>query len=312
MRGLVVKNTGSSYLIRTDQDGLVRVKLKGNFRLKGIQSTNPVVVGDQVLIEENQEGGTPFIYEIEARKNYIIRRSSNLSKQSHILAANLDQVFLIVTVNHPVTTTTFIDRFLATTEAYRIPASLVFNKIDCINTDEQEYMHELIRLYKTIGYPCYQISATEDRDLSFLNSLLHNKITLFSGHSGVGKSTLINRLIPGVEQKTQAISEYHNKGMHTTTFSEMLALPDGGYIIDTPGIKGFGIFDMEDMEISHYFPEIFKYSHACKYNNCSHRKEPDCAVQKAVAEHHISLSRYKSYLNILEDENENKYREATT
>ncbi|GHV24814.1 putative ribosome biogenesis GTPase RsgA [Bacteroidia bacterium] len=313
MRGLVVKNTGSSYLIRTDEGSLVEARLKGNFRLKGILSTNPVVVGDYVLIEENHEGDTPFIYEIEDRRNYIIRRSSNLSKQSHILAANLDQAFLIVTVNHPVTSTTFIDRFLATTEAYRIPTSLVFNKIDCINTDEQEYMHALIHLYKTIGYPCYQISATEDEEQNFvpLHALLHNKVTLLSGHSGVGKSTLINRLIPGVERKTQAISEYHNKGMHTTTFSEMLPLPDGGYLIDTPGIKGFGVFDMEDMEIAHYFPEIFRFSHQCKYNNCSHRQEPECAVQKAVAEHFISESRYKSYLNILEDKNENKYREAT-
>ncbi|MDR0834471.1 MAG: ribosome small subunit-dependent GTPase A [Candidatus Symbiothrix sp.] len=310
MKGLVVKNTGSSYLIKTDNGELIEAKLKGNFRLKDIQSTNPIAIGDFVGIELNPEG-VAFIYEIDDRKNYIVRRSSNLSKQSHILAANLDQVFLIVTVNHPVTSTTFIDRFLATAEAYRIPAALIFNKIDCINTDEQEYMHELIHLYKSIGYPCYQISATEDKDLSFLNELLHNKITLFSGHSGVGKSTLINRLIPGVEQKTQAISDYHNKGMHTTTFSEMLALPAGGYIIDTPGIKGFGVFDMAAAEIAHYFPEIFKFSHRCKYNNCTHRQEPDCAVKQAVTEHLISESRYKSYLNILEDENENKYREAT-
>jgi ribosome biogenesis GTPase len=312
VRGLVVKNTGSSYLIQTDQGYLVEAKLKGNFRLKEIQSTNPVVVGDYVLIDDNQEEGTPFIYEIEDRRNYIVRRSSNLSKQSHILASNLDQVFLMVTVNHPVTSTAFIDRFLATAEAYQIPAALVFNKIDCINTDEQEYMHQLIRLYKAIGYPCYQISATEDTDLSFLYSLLQNKVTLLSGHSGVGKSTLINRLIPGSERKTQPISTYHNKGMHTTTFSEMLVLPDGGYIIDTPGIKGFGVFDMEGAEIAHYFPEIFKYSHDCKYNNCSHRSEPGCAVLKAVEEQHISESRYHSYLNILEDKNENKYREATS
>ncbi|GHT39196.1 putative ribosome biogenesis GTPase RsgA 2 [Bacteroidia bacterium] len=310
MKGLIIKNTGSSFLVKAESGELIEAKLKGNFRLKDIQSTNPVAIGDFVGLELNAEG-TAFIREIDDRRNYIVRRSSNLSKQSHILAANLDQVFLIVTVNHPVTSTTFIDRFLATAEAYRIPAALVFNKIDCINTDEQEYMHALIRLYKTIGYPCYQVSATEDADVRerFI-APLQNKTTLFSGHSGVGKSTLINRLIPGGAQKTRAISDYHNKGMHTTTFSEMLTLPDGGYIIDTPGIKGFGVFDMEDAEIAHYFPEIFKFSHACKYNNCTHRQEPGCAVKQAVTEHFISESRYKSYLNILEDKNENKYREA--
>ena len=309
MRGLVVKNTGSWYQIKTETGHLVEAKLKGNFRLKEIQSTNPISVGDNVQIEENLEGSA-FIYEIEDRKNYIIRRSSNLSKQSHIIASNLDQAFLLVTINYPVTSTTFIDRFLATTEAYHVPVSLFFNKTDRYNDADLEYMNAMIHLYETIGYPCYKISAKQDSDLSFINHLLKDKVTLFSGHSGVGKSTLINRLIQNANQKTQEISTYHNKGMHTTTFSEMLELPEGGYIIDTPGIKGFGVFDMEGVEISHYFPEIFKLSHDCRFNNCSHRKEPGCAVREALEKHYISESRYKSYLSMLDDKKENKYRDA--
>ena len=309
MKGLVVKNTGSWYIVKTDDGRFIETKLKGNFRLKAIKSTNPVAVGDFVFIEENSEG-TALIYEIEDRKNYIIRRASNLSKQSHIIAANVDQAFLIATVNYPTTTTTFIDRFLATTEAYRIPAFIFFNKMDRYTEEEKEYVEALINLYETIGYSCYKISALEETDLSFIFNLLKDKTTLFSGHSGVGKSTLINRLIPSLQLKTQKISEYHNKGMHTTTFSEMMELPEGGYIIDTPGIKGFGVFDMESGEISHYFPEVFKFSEKCKFNNCSHRNEPGCAVREAVENHYISESRFRSYLNILEDENSNKYREA--
>ena len=309
MKGLVVKNTGSWYQVKTEDNRLVEAKLKGNFRLKDIQSTNPISIGDRVLIEENQEG-TAFIYEIEDRKNYMVRRSPNLSKQSHIIAANLDQAFLIVTVNYPITTTTFIDRFLATTEAYQIPVSLFFNKIDRYNHEDREYMDALINLYETIGYPCYKLSAKHDENITFILNLLKDKVTLLSGHSGVGKSTIINRLVPGTRQKTQEISEYHNKGMHTTTFSEMIEIPEGGYIIDTPGIKGFGVFDMEGVEISHYFPEIFKFSDKCKFNNCTHRKEPGCAVLEAQKNHYISESRYRSYLNMLEDKNENKYREA--
>ncbi|MDR1682842.1 MAG: ribosome small subunit-dependent GTPase A [Candidatus Symbiothrix sp.] len=309
MKGLVVKNTGSWYQIHTENNRLVEAKLKGSFRLKGIQSTNPITVGDRVSIEESTDGAA-LIHEIEERKNYIIRRASNLSKQSHILAANIDQAFLLVTVNFPVTTTTFIDRFLATTEAYQIPTSMVFNKIDRYDAEDNEYLDGLIRLYETIGYKCYRLSALEDKDISFMYNLLRDKITLFSGHSGVGKSTLINRLIPDAQQKTQSISKYHNKGMHTTTFSEMIALPDKGYIIDTPGIKGFGVFDMSGVEISHYFPEIFRFSHDCKYNNCTHRTEPDCAVRQALENHYISESRYRSYLSIIEDKNDSKYREA--
>jgi ribosome biogenesis GTPase len=309
MKALVVKNTGSWYQLKTEDDRLIEAKLKGNFRLKDIKSTNPVAVGDIVLVEE-LPGTTPLICEIEDRKNYIIRRASNLSKQSHVIAANLDQAFLIATVNYPVTTPTFIDRFLATTEAYRIPTFIFFNKTDRYSVEDKEYVDALIHLYRTVGYTCYQISALEDKDLSFMQELLKGKITLFSGHSGVGKSTIINRLLLNTRQKTQEISEYHNKGMHTTTFSEMIELSDGGYIIDTPGIKGFGVFDMNGVEISHYFPEIFRFSHDCKFNNCSHRKEPGCAVLKAIEAHYISESRYKSYLSMLNDESEGKYREA--
>jgi ribosome biogenesis GTPase len=217
---------------------------------------------------------------------------------------------LIVTVNYPITTTTFIDRFLATAEAYSIPVHIVFNKTDRYKDNDKEYLDALINLYETVGYPCYKISARMDKNLDNIKELLIGKTTLFSGHSGVGKSTLINRLIPNVELRTKDISEYHNKGVHTTTFSEMISIPEGGYIIDTPGIKGFGAFDMDGVEISHYFPEIFQFSHQCKFNNCTHRQEPGCAVVKAVRDAYVSESRYRSYLNMMADEKENKYREA--
>ena len=308
MRGLVIKNTGSWYSVRTDDGRTIESKLKGNFRLKDIRSTNPVSVGDRVDIEINNEG-TAFITEIEERKNYIIRRASNLSKQSHIIAANLDQAMLIVTVNYPITTTVFIDRFLATAEAYRVPVKLVFNKIDRYNADDREYMEALILLYTSIGYPCSKICARKEDGLDELRAEMKGKITLLSGHSGVGKSTLINKLLPGINLKTGNISEYHNKGMHTTTFSEMFELPGGGYLIDTPGIKGFGTIEMEDTEISHYFPEIFKHSKTCRFGNCTHRHAPGCAVMEAVTDHYISESRYRSYLSILTDKDESKYRE---
>lgn len=308
MRGLVIKNTGSWYTVRTDDGRDVESKIKGSFRLKEIRTTNPIAVGDRVNIDINQEG-TAFICEIEERRNYIIRRASNLSKQSHIIAANVDQAMLIVTVNYPITTTVFIDRFLATAEAYRVPVKLVFNKIDRYQSPDIELMEALIGLYTSIGYPCSRISTRQEIGLDELKADLKDKITLLSGHSGVGKSTLINKLIPGVNLRTGDISEYHNKGMHTTTFSEMISLPEGGYLIDTPGIKGFGTIEMEGAEIAHYFPEIFRYTADCKFNNCSHRHEPGCAVLCAVAEQSISESRYKSYLNILEDKQESKYRE---
>ena len=308
MRGLVIKNTGSWYTVHTETGKDIESKIKGNFRLKSIRSTNPVAVGDWVQIEENKEG-TAFITAIEERKNYIIRRASNLSKQSHIIAANIDCAMLIVTVNYPVTTTIFIDRFLATAEAYRVPVKLVFNKIDRYNEENQAYMEALITLYSTIGYPCLKVCAKHETGLEELQSDLQDRVTLLSGHSGVGKSTLINKLVPGVSLKTGTISEYHNKGMHTTTFSEMIALPQGGYLIDTPGIKGFGTIEMEGAEIAHYFPDIFRFATECKFNNCTHRHEPGCAVLEAVQAHWISESRYKSYLSILEDKNESKYRE---
>lgn len=308
MKGLVIRNTGSWYTVRTDDGREIDSKIKGVFRLKGIRTTNPVAVGDRVEIVKNQEG-TAFITKIEERKNYIIRRASNLSKQAHIIAANIDQAMLIVTVNYPVTTTIFIDRFLATAEAYRIPVRLVFNKIDRYNEDDKEYLQGLITLYTTIGYPCSTVCALSQEGMEALKGELKGKITLLSGHSGVGKSTLINQLVPGIGLRTGEISEYHNKGMHTTTFSEMIALPEGGYLIDTPGIKGFGTIDMEEAEVSHYFPEIFKMAANCRFGNCTHRHEPGCAVLEAVKEHLISESRYKSYLNILDDKDESKYRE---
>lgn len=309
MRGLVIKNTGSWYVVKTDDNRLVDCKIKGNFRLKGIRSTNPVAVGDFVQITMNPEG-TAFIHNIEDRKNYIIRKASNLSKQSHILAANIDMAFLVITISHPETSTTFIDRFLASAEAYRIPVSLIFNKVDCYDDHELRYLDALIHLYTQIGYPCYSCSALNGQGIEPLRQQLLGKTTLFSGNSGVGKSTLLNILHPEAAAKTAEISSAHDTGMHTTTFSEMFALPEGGYIIDTPGIKGFGTFDMEKEEVAHYFKEIFAISADCKYNNCTHTHEPGCAVRKAVEEHYISQSRYQSYLSMLEDKDEDKYRQG--
>ena len=327
MRGLVVRNTGSWYTVRTDDGRLVESKIKGNFRLKGIRSTNPVAVGDHVEIAENAEG-TAFITAIDDRQNYIIRKSQNLSKQSHILAANVDQAFLVVTVKHPQTSTTFIDRFLASAEAYRVPVVLVFNKTDLLDEEERRYQQMMVKLYEMIGYECHEVSALQGcsagddvvkgvseackgwESVEALLPLLKDKVTLLSGNSGVGKSTMMNLLIPEARAKVAEISDAHDTGMHTTTFSGMHLLPEGGYVIDTPGIKGFGTFDMEPEEISGYFKEIFEFSRNCRFSNCTHTHEPGCAVRKAVEEHYIAESRYQSYLSMLEDKEESKYREA--
>ena len=283
MHGLVIKNTGSWYTVLTDDGQLIDCKIKGNFRLKGIRSTNPVAVGDRVQIVPNNEG-TAFITEIEDRRNYIIRKSINLSKQSHIIAANVDQAILVVTVANPQTSTTFIDRFLASAEAYRVPVILVFNKTDLLDDDMRRYQEAMVNLYQTIGYECHQISAENGDGVDDLRPLLKDKITLLSGNSGVGKSTLINRLVPEANLRTSEISDAHNTGQHTTTFSEMIRL-DEGWLIDTPGIKGFGTFDMEPEELTSYFKEIFHFSQDCRFSNCTHTHEPGCAVLKALEDH---------------------------
>ena len=304
MKGLVIKNTGSWYTVQTDDGQLFDCKVKGNFRLRGIRSTNPVAVGDRVCVSEGN-----FITEIEDRRNYIIRKSINLSKQSHIIAANVDQALLVVTVNRPQTNTTFIDRFLASAEAYRVPVVLIFNKTDLLDDDEKHYQQMLIHLYETVGYECRAISAETGDGIDALLPMLQGKITLLSGNSGVGKSTIINRLVPGVNLRTAEISDAHQMGQHTTTFSEMIPLGEG-WLIDTPGIKGFGTFDIEREELTSYFKEIFEFSKQCRFSDCTHTHEPGCAVLKAVEDHYIAQSRYQSYLSMLEDKDENKYREA--
>ena len=309
MKGLVVKNTGSWYTVLTDDGQLIESKVKGNFRLKGIRSTNPVAVGDRVELVANAEG-TAFITAIEDRRNYIIRRSQNLSKQSHIIAANVDQAFLVVTVDFPQTSTTFIDRFLASAEAYRVPVVLVFNKTDLLDADLLRYQQMMMVLYENIGYHCVAISAETGEGVEAFRPLLQQKITLLSGNSGVGKSTLINCLVPDANLRTAEISDAHNTGQHTTTFSEMISLPDGGWLIDTPGIKGFGTFDMEPEELTSYFPEIFRFSRDCRFSNCTHTHEPGCAVLQALEDHYIAQSRYQSYLSMMDDKDGSKYREA--
>lgn len=310
MHGLVIKNTGSWYVVKTDDGAEINCKIKGNFRLKGIRTTNPIAVGDLVTILPNADG-TAFITGIDTRKNYIIRRSSNLSKEAHIIAANVDQALLIVTLAHPVTSTTFVDRFLATAEAYRIPAVIVVNKIDLLCEDEdKEYLEAWSYLYRSIGYEVLDVSAETGEGLEKLNALLNGKITLLSGNSGVGKSTIINRIMPELNLRTAEISTTHDTGMHTTTFSEMFPLPHGGYLIDTPGVKGFGTIDFDRHEVAHFFPEIFEIAQDCRFGNCTHTHEPGCAVLDALEKARISQSRYNSYLSILEDSADDKYRKA--
>ena len=305
MRGLVIKSTGSSYIVRHDDGSDVECHIKGNFRIRGIRSTNPVAVGDFVEIQTLADG-TNWIVEIEDRKNYIIRRSTNLSKESHILAANIDQVALVVTINHPETSTTFIDRFLATCEAYCVPAILIFNKIDLMTPEESAQIEELRALYESIGYHTMELSAISLQSSDIL-PILTGKVTLLSGNSGVGKSTLLNALFGKELTRTGKISDAHDKGMHTTTFSEMYFLEDGA-IIDTPGIKGFGSINMQREEVSHYFPEIFRIGRECRFDNCTHTNEPGCAVQEALIKGSIAISRYESYLSLLGDCEESKYR----
>lgn len=311
-QGVVIKTTGSWFTVEDENGELFECKVKGNFRIKDIKSTNPVAVGDKVNfsvqndIHNNAEVKTGWITSIEDPKNYIVRRSPNLSKQSHIIAANIDQAVLVATVAWPVTTTTFIDRYLASAEAYRIPVLLVFNKTDLYSKEEKARMSELISIYSTIGYLCLTTSAKENQGIEELKNALKGKTNVINGHSGVGKSTLINLIQPGLNLKTSEISEMHKTGKHTTAFSAMFKLSFGGYIIDTPGIKGFGMLEMEAWEISHYFPEIFKISENCQYNNCSHTHEPGCAVKEAVEAGDVAASRYISYLGLLEGED--KYR----
>ena len=311
MQGIVIRNTGNSYVVRLEDGNEVSCKVKGNFRLKGIRTTNPVAVGDCVTIDYVEGGAdTYYITKVSQRRNYIIRRASNLSKESHIIAANIDIAVLVATVAHPTTATTFIDRFLATAEAYGVTAALVFNKTDLLDEEWSEYLEAITYLYRSIGYKVLHCSAKRGDGIEALRDYLQGKTALFAGNSGVGKTTLLNILVPGIDAKTAAISDAHDTGMHTTTFSEMLDLPFGGAIIDTPGVKGFGTIDFKKSEVSHYFPEIFKMGEKCRFGDCTHTHEPGCAVREAVEKHYISESRYASYLSIMEDEDEDKYRKA--
>lgn len=315
MHGIVIRNTGSSYVVRCDDGSLCECKVKGNFRIKGIRTTNPVAVGDGVTVTEapaQKAGAEEFawITAIDDRRNYIIRKASNLSKQSHILAANIDLALLIVTIARPETNTTFIDRFLASAEAYRVPVDIVFNKTDDLSADERQMMDYLTIVYREVGYNVHHISALNGEGIDTLRAVLTDKTTLLAGNSGVGKSTLINYLIPGAKARTSEISEAHGTGMHTTTFSQLYEMLGGGALIDIPGIKGFGTFDMEPEEVGHYFREIFEIGRDCRFSNCTHTHEPGCAVLDALEAHRIAPSRYASYLSMLDDKDEGKYREA--
>ena len=319
MKGLVIKSTGTRYGVHFEDGTTAECHVKGNFRIRGIRSTNPIAIGDHVEVTQ-LEDGTNWITELYDRKNYIIRRSTNLSYASHIIAANVDMAALIVTLRHPETSTTFIDRFLATCEAYRVPACIIFNKVDLLTEEELQELSSLRQLYESLGYSTYAISALQLKNDEVKN-IFQNRITLLSGNSGVGKSTLLNTILGKDIARTGAISSAHHKGMHTTTFSEMYPLHNTtqhyttlhnptphSWIIDTPGIKGFGLLDIEKEEVGHYFREIFEVARECRYSNCLHTGEPGCAVYQAVVDGKIALSRYESYLSILDDTNEGKYR----
>lgn len=307
MEGTVYKSTGSWYTVKVSDGTFYECRIKGKFRIKGIKSTNPIAVGDIVHfdLDDKGDGNVGVINSIEDRKNYIIRKSVNLSKQTHIIAANLDQVFLLITLNNPITYTIFIDRFLVTAEAYDIPVVLVFNKIDTYSEEEKNEIKYLASLYRKIGYTCVAISAKKGKNVDKIKEMMIGKISMFSGHSGVGKSTLINAIEPNLDIKTAEISQQHLQGQHTTTFAEMFDLSFGAQIIDTPGIKGFGIVDMEREEIGDYFPELFALKQDCKFNNCIHLDEPKCAVKEALEEGRVSWSRYRSYVQMITGEEEN-------
>ncbi|AWK03167.1 ribosome small subunit-dependent GTPase A [Flavobacterium crocinum] len=312
MTGTVYKSTGSWYTVKSENGDFVECRMKGKFRIKGIKSTNPIAVGDIVdyELDETSDAITGTIHNIHERKNYIVRKSVNLSKQIHIIASNIDQVFLLVTIDNPPTTTSFIDRFLVTAEAYGIEAILIFNKIDTLNDQTLDDQLYLQHIYSEIGYKCLRISSTENKGVDKLKEMMIGKVSMFSGHSGVGKSTLVNAMEPSLHLKTTVISEQSKQGQHTTTFAEMYDLSFDARIIDTPGIKGFGIVDMEPSEISGYFPEFFRLKDQCKFNNCLHKEEPHCAIKAALEKDEIAWSRYNSYLKILEGDEEH-YRTDT-
>ncbi|OMP31549.1 ribosome small subunit-dependent GTPase A [Mangrovimonas sp. DI 80] len=306
MTGIVYKSTGSWYTVKTELGASYQCRMKGKFRIKGIKSTNPIAVGDVVdfELETNNDETTGVIHHIKDRKNYIVRKSVNLSKQTHVIAANIDVVFLLVTIDNPPTFTTFIDRFLVTAEAYSVPTVLLFNKIDTYDEDTLNEVRYLAHVYRKIGYECIGISAATGKNIDKVKSLMKDKVCMFAGHSGVGKSTLVNAIEPTLDLKTKEISMQHMQGQHTTTFAEMFDLEFGAKIIDTPGIKGFGVVDMDKEEVGDYFPEFFELKQHCKFNNCIHVDEPKCAVKEALENDEIAYSRYRSYLQILEGEDE--------
>jgi ribosome biogenesis GTPase len=311
-KGLVIKSTGSWYSVKSDTGDIIECRIKGKLRMKEVRTTNPVAVGDHVEFElrhdeTTKEGVTGIISSVEMRKNYIIRKASNLSKESQIIAANIDQAFIVVTVNYPVTLPGFIDRYLVSAIAYRIPACLVFNKTDLYNPKDYEKLEEYLQTYESIGYKCFQVSAEKNFNIDLLREALTGKISLFSGLSGVGKSSILNCIDPALKLKTKNISGHHQQGKHTTTFAEMFEIKDDTYIIDTPGIRGFGVIDMEKEEIAHYFPEMFGLLNKCRFFNCTHTHEPGCAVKAAAEQGEIPATRYESYLSLIGEDN-SKYR----
>ncbi len=308
MNGVVTKSTGSWYSVRTEDGEVYQCRIPGKFRMKGIKSTNPIAVGDEITFKLEPKKDTGVVEEIKERRNVIVRKSVNLSKQTHIIASNIDIAFLIVTLHNPETTTTFIDRFLATAEAYSIQSILLFNKVDTHDAEMDEYREAFQYIYTSIGYECINVSAKEKFNLELVKELMTGKVSLFAGHSGVGKSTLVNALEPTLDLKTKEISEQHQQGQHTTTFAEMYPLSFGGYIIDTPGIRGFGVVDFDKYQVTDYFPELFSLKSECKFNNCTHINEPKCAVKDALEKGEISETRYESYLQLLKEEEEH-YRQ---